>query len=663
MPSKPIFQTGSISPVQVSRNVEPNLACQLLDQFPQPAILLNSNYEIWALNWVAAELAGHDRPDLVGKTLWLLFPYIIGGAQVTATLQELPGESVETILHVKDGKRVPVSVKIQTLTDASTWSLLTFETIQAQQRRYTQQLHATHRIYHASQLLEALTRQDLSALLESGLHLLNATILALYLADTNYPRMKRFAYLGRGTELPRELSSEEAQQLIKTGRWFHNQRNIATITHQIARSTGFAYLACAPIGDHNAPIGILLVADQVEAGDKEFGDLINIIALAIHQYIKIQAEWNAHRAELSYCRTGKLLGEAVFNHNLDGVLIVNADLKLVRINSLAELQLGYASAEVHQQPIDNILIGTGTDRLLPALELALEGVPTHSIGTVRLHRRDGSTFPAAIGVVPAPDIEQHNYALILLQDISEHEDIRMRSQQLEQRALLGEITAVFAHEVRNPINNLSTGLQLLERNLPAENAENQDLIGRLQQECNRLTSLMDSVLTFSRTGNYKLVPLDMPEFLERIINRWRPHMSRYKVNHHIQAPEILSPVYGDRRALEQVLTNLISNAIHAMQGNGGTLAFKLSELEHPGQRRMVQLDISDTGPGIPAEIRDRIFEPFFTTDPNGTGLGLSISKQIITAHKGTINLTTFPGGTIFHVRLPVHDKDDEEILL
>jgi signal transduction histidine kinase len=158
------------------------------------------------------------------------------------------------------------------------------------------------------------------------------------------------------------------------------------------------------------------------------------------------------------------------------------------------------------------------------------------------------------------------------------------------------------------------------------------------------------------------MPLDMAEFLERIINRWRPHMSRYKVNHHIQAPKTLPPVYGDRRALEQVLTNLISNAIHVMQENGGTLAFKLSELEQPGQRRMVQLDISDTGPGIPEEIRDRIFDPFFTTNPNGTGLGLSISKQIITAHKGTINLTTFPGGTIFHVRLPAHNKDDEEIL-
>jgi signal transduction histidine kinase len=79
----------------------------------------------------------------------------------------------------------------------------------------------------------------------------------------------------------------------------------------------------------------------------------------------------------------------------------------------------------------------------------------------------------------------------------------------------------------------------------------------------------------------------------------------------------------------------------------------------PGRKLLTQIDISDTGPGIPDDIRERIFDPFFTTDPNGTGLGLSITKQIITAHKGSIHPTSFPGGTVFHVQIPALEATEE----
>ena len=136
-------------------------------------------------------------------------------------------------------------------------------------------------------------------------------------------------------------------------------------------------------------------------------------------------------------------------------------------------------------------------------------------------------------------------------------------------------------------------------------------------------------------------------------------MERLNIQHHIQVAPDTPPILGDQRALEQVFTNLISNAVRAMGENGGVLAVRMTPHVTPGNKLLTQIDISDTGPGIPEEIRERIFDPFFTTDPNGTGLGLSITKQIITAHKGSIYPTSFPGGTVFHIQIPALEADEE----
>ena len=136
-------------------------------------------------------------------------------------------------------------------------------------------------------------------------------------------------------------------------------------------------------------------------------------------------------------------------------------------------------------------------------------------------------------------------------------------------------------------------------------------------------------------------------------------MARLNIQHHIQVAPDTPPIMGDQRALEQVFTNLISNAVQAMGDNGGTLAVKIAPHFTPGRKTQTQIDISDTGPGIPEEIRDRIFDPFFTTDPKGTGLGLSITKQIVTAHKGSIHPTSFPGGTVFHIQIPALEAAEE----
>jgi two-component system, NtrC family, sensor histidine kinase AtoS len=134
---------------------------------------------------------------------------------------------------------------------------------------------------------------------------------------------------------------------------------------------------------------------------------------------------------------------------------------------------------------------------------------------------------------------------------------------------------------------------------------------------------------------------------------------KVNVTHYFQIEESTPLVTADPRSLEQVFTNLISNAVEAMSAQGGTLAVRVAPYYALQGRPQVEVTISDNGPGIPDEIRDRIFEPFITTKSQGTGLGLAITKRIVTAHRGSITLNTFPGGTVFHVFLPAYQGENE----
>jgi signal transduction histidine kinase len=214
--------------------------------------------------------------------------------------------------------------------------------------------------------------------------------------------------------------------------------------------------------------------------------------------------------------------------------------------------------------------------------------------------------------------------------------------------------------VRNPINNISTGLQLMTMNLPSD-SPHQELLGRLQQDCDRLTELMKSVLAYSRPQEYKTTAMPLAPFLQRLIERWHPRLARAKIEYTLQIDQGMPPIEADPRAMEQVFTNLIANATQAMNETGGKLTIKARLAPPPAEYHRAEISIADTGPGIPDEIRERIFEPFFTTKTGGTGLGLAITKQIITAHRGSIQVTSIPGGTVFQILLPVADQIPEEI--
>ncbi len=502
--------------------------------------------------------------------------------------------------------------------------------------------------------------------LEIGQILTGAEILAVYYLGDKDPVLERWAGWGATQKLPNRLPPQDLTRLRTPYLWQPDERSVSGL-HRTARTAGFSYMASAPLGQSTATIGVLIVADSKKPPREYTLELVQNLAATITTIIQNHVKISSLKDELKEKDLAIAVNHALEDSIQEGVVVLSPELQILKLNSSAEEMLGYENGAVEGYQVEKILIGT--ENLISALKEAQVGNSDYDLGNMRLYRRNGQAFLAHLRTLPVIKTDEFKGIIILIEDLSEQEEIRLHTQQLEQRALLGEVTAIFAHEVRNPINNISTGLQLMALNLPADDP-NQDSIARLQQDCDRLEELMKSVLAYSRPTDYEMDTLDLEVVLSRLLERLHPRMVRVNVQYNLQAEPNCPPIEGNLRALEQVFNNLINNAVQAMSGEGGHLAIKVQSVKPSDKNRIVpherwqlperlsyvEVSVADTGPGIPREIQEKIFQPFFTTNTNGSGLGLAISKRIITAHKGNIYLTSFPGGTVFHVQIPVSDK-------
>jgi signal transduction histidine kinase len=185
----------------------------------------------------------------------------------------------------------------------------------------------------------------------------------------------------------------------------------------------------------------------------------------------------------------------------------------------------------------------------------------------------------------------------------------------------------------------------------------QENVRRLQQSCDRLNSVITSGLSFIRPMEYKMQPVRIEKLLQRLLNTtWQQRLHKHQVRAEFNPAPRLPMIEGDERALDHLLTNLFDNAVDAMSTNPPeaprVLGISIQAIPAPNRQTVIEVRISDTGPGISENIREKIFEPFYTTKSNGTGVGLSLVKRITTAHRGLVKVDSFTGGTIFSLQIP-----------
>ena len=250
--------------------------------------------------------------------------------------------------------------------------------------------------------------------------------------------------------------------------------------------------------------------------------------------------------------------------------------------------------------------------------------------------------------------------LINLVDITHTKELERLLLNRNKMASLGRIASGMAHEIRNPLTGITSYLYTLEQLcesktlLPKDITLMKEIVGQLKLASHKVDAVIKRVLDFSRPNAPQMVLIDINRCLENVIGLTAVTMRKAGIRIAVSLAKNLPQCYGDVALVEQVFLNLIQNAGRALRGNAENKKIAITSYAKGNQ---ICVAVSDSGPGVPEELKDKIFDPFFTTNSDGSGIGLSIAQRIVTDHNGTIKVGSGKlGGAHFTVSLPIEKR-------
>ena len=242
-------------------------------------------------------------------------------------------------------------------------------------------------------------------------------------------------------------------------------------------------------------------------------------------------------------------------------------------------------------------------------------------------------------------------SILAFDDVTERVGELEFQRRVDRFASVGELSAVIAHEIRNPLTGIRTTIQYVGRKLDAKSSLKTDLDDAIK-ELDRIEQFTTDLLQFTSPKSLQLEEQGITPILSKVLDNLSLQFGESEITLRRDLAEDLPRIPLDADAIQQVFLNLILNAIDAMP-DGGQLRVTTSSRRYRS-RQAVEVAFHDTGCGIQEDNLDKIFDPFFTTRPNGTGLGLSISLQILREHGGRVNVRNrSQGGTTFRLSFPV----------
>jgi signal transduction histidine kinase len=334
----------------------------------------------------------------------------------------------------------------------------------------------------------------------------------------------------------------------------------------------------------------------------------------------------------------------------NGVLAITRDRRLALINDEALRIFGMAesdawlgqpveSALAHHPDVVRVLVSALSQELLAnRVELRLKPSGT-VIGYTLAHVRndDGEVAGAAM----------------YFKDLTRVEQLVERERLRDRLVAVGELAAVFAHEVKNPLAGIEVAAGLLRRRVQGS-AEALRLVDDVMADAKMANAIVQEVLDFVRPIELQVDSTALIDAVSAAVQQANTTDRRGSITVAIDVPEALPRIQADRHRLTQVVANLLNNAYEAMQGAGHvTVRATTVSTDDTLGRDGVLIEVSDNGPGIPPELQDKVFELFFTTKAKGSGLGLAVVRRIVDAHDGKLDLRTSPAGTTVSITLPV----------
>jgi len=243
--------------------------------------------------------------------------------------------------------------------------------------------------------------------------------------------------------------------------------------------------------------------------------------------------------------------------------------------------------------------------------------------------------------------------LVNMMDVTRARELETSLKIQDKMSSLGRVAAGIAHEIRNPLSGINVYLNTLEKIYDKEESlgKVRQILGMLQSASNKIESVIRRVMDFSKPSAPRLVPTNVNQPIEDAIGLASVTLRKRGTKIKKNLSESLPMVHADAQSIEQVILNLITNSAEAMNKMEGV---KQIEITSSAKNDLILVKISDSGPGVPLNIREKIFDPFYTTKTESTGIGLSLCHRIITDHGGSLTVSESRwGGAEFRIEIPI----------
>jgi two-component system, NtrC family, sensor kinase len=603
----------------------------ILENFPMPFFMVDSDLKVTFVNHRMEQLTGYSRAEAVGR---MFCGQMLNTAQcntcdcVIKQVMETrkPISGLRRVVRTRDGQDVQVTVSASIITDPSGRVIGGFEAI----RDITP-------IVEMEKKLDLLTEMTREGLLMAG------DDLRVIFANT---RMAEILNIPKSELIGRNLGdilpAQHLQMTMELSKGRQQESRFCSLldwpgSEQEAAHVYETCLAVSHLGKKT--LTCLYLRDLTD---------------------RVMIERELQKTNAFF--------HNIIHSSVDGIVVVDTQGVPIIFNEGAERILGYTAEEMIGNP-ENFRrfypFGVAAE-MMHRMRSSDYG-PPDKLNTTRITfiNKDGEEVPANFSASIIREGGKEVGSVGIFTDLREilkvHQELEATQSQLfhtEKIASLGRMAAGVAHEINNPLAGILIYAELLQRDLEEDalHRENVDVIISQTMRCQQI---VNRLLEFSRQtlGQKKL--FDVNEVISRCVEL----ISHQAFFHNIKVIQELEPflpqIVGDPGQLQQVFTNLLLNAADAM---GGTGIISISSRPSPEEDGIV-LAFTDTGCGIPADIKDKIFEPFFTTKPpgKGTGLGLSIVYGVIQRHGGAIEVESPPGcGTTFTVRLPLESSEHSQ---
>jgi two-component system NtrC family sensor kinase len=479
--------------------------------------------------------------------------------------------------------------------------------------------------------------------------------LAVFLEDAGHPgRFVLSRSMGVDPEGPLDLSFlDPARPALEHGCLFFESARAATEESDSVRRTleelDLNYFIACRFRDRIVAVlglGKTVDGDYLSSDDLELlSTIAGYVAIAIENARLYQSlEQKAVQIERL-----KDFSENIVESLRIGVLTADLDGRIESWNPQLEDLLEIPRGDALHRKLEEVL-----PRDLSG-EMISSAASEHVSGIYRFHLTTRSGRHRVVNASIAPLLGKDGARLgrlILLDDITQRVRLEDQLIQTEKLTSLGLLAAGVAHEVNTPLAVISNYIQMLAKQIPADDPR-QKTIERIVKQTFRASEIVNNLLNFSRTGGAEPVEVDLNFVLEETLTLVQHPFKTARVQVVRNYTEKLPPVLGSTTRLQQVFLNLFMNARDAMPGGG------MLEVRTAARNGSVEIEVTDTGAGIPPEHLHRIFDPFFTTKASGkgTGLGLSVSYGIIKEHAGKVDVRSTPGkGTSFRLEFPAARK-------